>query len=226
MRPKLKDHVGEYEYSIGYRLCHWIRFVCIVVLIISGFYIAYVFQSPEISASPTNFMNAKWRFVHVVFGFLLIAVAIFKTYLFFTDKMSRKELVSVLDCFNIKVIIAQIKYYIFMGDHPKLRGVYNPLQFVSYFFFYMVLFVICLTGLILYAHVYHNGLGGLLYNPMMHFEVLLGGLARVREIHHICMWIIIVFVCIHVYMAVFNSVKGVDGCMDAIISGYKFPKED
>lgn len=44
-----------------------------------------------------------------------------------------------------------------------MKGVYNPLQFVSYLMFYIVAFFIILTGLILYVHVYHEGLGGLLY---------------------------------------------------------------
>ncbi|NHV87685.1 Ni/Fe-hydrogenase, b-type cytochrome subunit, partial [Escherichia coli] len=44
-------------------------------------------------------------------------------------------------------------------------------------------------------------------------------------IHHICTDCIIVFVPIHVYMAVFNAIKGKEGALDAIVSGYKFPKE-
>ena len=54
----------------------------------------------------------------------------------------------------------------------------------------------------------------------------MGGLSEVRMIHHLCMNIIIIFVPIHVYMAVFNAVKGRDGAMDAIVSGYKFKKEE
>ena len=112
-----------------------------------------------------------------------------------------------------------------MGPHPHLRGVYNPLQFASYFFFYVILALICLTGLVLYPHVYHNGLGGAIYEPARYFEELMGGLANVRTIHRICMWIIMIFVPIHVYMAIFNAVKGKNGAMDAIVSGYKFVKE-
>ncbi|MGG7048021.1 MULTISPECIES: Ni/Fe-hydrogenase, b-type cytochrome subunit [unclassified Campylobacter] len=220
------DRISEYEFSIGLRLTHWIRFVAIAILIISGYYISYVFVSPEITSEPTNFMNAKWRAIHQIFGFVLIAATIFKTYLFFFDRLSRKEVVSVYDFFNPKIWIAQIKYYIFIGKHPHLKGVYNPLQFMSYLIFYIVLVLICLTGLVLYVHVYHEGLGGLLYEPMRVVEELMGGLANVRTIHRLCMWFIILFVPIHVYMATFNAVKGKNGAMDAIISGYKFVKDE
>ncbi|ANE32644.1 Ni/Fe-hydrogenase, b-type cytochrome subunit [Campylobacter hyointestinalis] len=219
-------HIAEYEFSIGLRLTHWIRAISIVLLIVSGFYIAYVFVSPVITSEPTNFMNAKWRAVHQIVGFVLIGCFIFKLYLFFFDKKSHIERVSLKDFLSPKVWIDQIKYYMFMGKHPHLVGTYNPLQFVSYLFFYIILFVICLTGLILYVHVYHEGLGGLLYDPMRAVEAWMGGLANVRVVHHISMWIIMIFVLVHVYMAIYNAIKGKNGAMDAIVSGYKFPKED
>ena len=142
------------------------------------------------------------------------------------DKMSRKEFVSIVDFLNPIVWFRQVKFYLFLGKHPHLKGVYNPLQFVAYMFLYIVLFIIILSGLVLYTHVYHEGLGGLLYEPMRELEKLVGGLANVRTIHRICMWVIMIFIPIHVYMAVFNAIKGKDGAMDAIFSGFKFHKEN
>ncbi|PSM51400.1 [Ni-Fe] hydrogenase, cytochrome b subunit [Campylobacter blaseri] len=220
------ERKAEYEFSIGYRATHWIRAITIAVLIVSGLYIAYVFQSANINDEPVLFLQAKWRFVHLVAGFIMIGAIIFKSYLFVFDKLSRRELVSILDFINPKIWIDQIKFYLFIGDHPQLKGVYNPLQFIAYIIFYAVAFLISITGLILYVHVYHNGLGGLLYEPLREIEVAMGGLANVRAIHHICMNIIIFFVCVHVYMAVFNAIKGKNGAIDAIISGYKFPAKD
>ncbi|MBP5778522.1 MAG: Ni/Fe-hydrogenase, b-type cytochrome subunit [Campylobacter sp.] len=216
----------EYEFSIGLRLTHWIRAICIVVLVVTGFYISYVFIAPSVSSEPNLFLQAKWRFVHLVTGFVLIAATIFKSYLFLFDIQSRKELVSIRDFLSPKVWIAQIKYYLFLGEHPHLRGVYNPLQFIAYIGFYLVLFLICLTGLILYVHIYHDGLGGFFYGILRPIEAMFGGLSEVSIIHHICMNIMIVFVPVHVYMVIFNSIKGREGAADAIISGYKFSKEE
>ncbi|MBR2156560.1 MAG: Ni/Fe-hydrogenase, b-type cytochrome subunit, partial [Campylobacter sp.] len=175
----------EYEFSVGLRLTHWIRALCIVVLVITGYYISYVFIAPSVSSEPNLFLQAKWRFVHLVAGFVLIAATIFKLYLFLFDKKSRKELVSIKDFLSPKVWIAQIKYYLFLGEHPHLRGVYNPLQFIAYIGFYFVLFLICLTGMILYVHIYHDGLGGFFYEILRPVEAMLGGLSEVRIIHHI-----------------------------------------
>ena len=216
----------EYEFSIGLRLTHWIRAVCIVVLVVTGYYISYVFIAPSVSSEPNLFLQAKWRFVHLVTGFVLIAATIFKLYLFFFDMQSRKELVSIRDFLSPKVWIAQIKYYLFLGEHPHLRGVYNPLQFIAYVGFYLVLFTICITGMILYVHIYHDGLGGFFYEILRPVEAMFGGLSEVRIIHHICMNIMIIFVPVHVYMVIFNAIKGKEGAMDAIISGYKFARKD
>jgi Ni/Fe-hydrogenase 1 B-type cytochrome subunit len=217
----------EVEYTGWLRWFHWIRFFCIAALTVTGFYLAYVFVAPEVSAEPVLFLNAKMRMWHQILGFVLIGVTIFKVYLFFFDRdpVSKLEMASLKDAVSPRCWIAQIKYYLFLGPHPELKGVYNPLQFATYFAFYIILALLCLTGLILYVHVYHEGLGGLLYEPMRWFEVMFGGLANVREIHHILMWVVLIFVPVHVYMVIFNSIKGKDGALDAIVSGLKFKRK-
>ncbi len=216
----------EFEFSAGLRWTHWLRAIAIFVLTVTGFYLAYVFIAPEASDEPILFLNAKFRMWHQIAGFLLIAVTIYKTYLFLVDKVSFKERVAVMDFLSPKIWFQQIKYYLFMGEHPHLRGVYNPLQFVAYIGLYAMVFVVCITGLVLYVHVYHEGLGGALYDYMRPLEVIMGGLANVREIHHIAMWGILIFVPVHIYMAIFNSIMGKEGSIDSIISGYKFNKQD
>lgn len=168
------------------RLFHWIRAFSIFFLIFSGFYIAYPFLTPEVSATPTNFLYASFRSFHIMVGFLLISVSIFRLYLFFTSK-SKGERISASDLFNAKIWIGQIKNYLFLGEHPHIKGVYNPMQFFAYLTLAILVLVISLTGIILYYNVYHNGLGGILQVMFKWLEVALGGLANVRAIHHINM---------------------------------------
>jgi Ni/Fe-hydrogenase 1 B-type cytochrome subunit len=217
----------ELEFSAGLRWTHWLRAIAIFVLTVTGFYLAYVFIAPEASDEPILFLNAKFRMWHEIAGFLLIAITIYKTYLFCFDGISSKERVSFLDFVSPKVWFQQLKYYLFMGEHPHLRGVYNPLQFVAYVGLYAMIFIISLTGLILYVNCYQGGgIGLFLYDYMRPIEAMMGGLAMVREIHHIVMWGILIFLPIHIYMAIFNSIMGKEGSLDAIFSGYKFLKHD
>jgi len=215
----------EQEFTSLYRWQHWIRAISIVVLTVTGFYIASPFVTPVPNPEPTNFMQALFRSWHEIFGFVLMAVVALKIYLFFFARRYRKEIGSIKDFLSPKVWGGQIGYYLLVSKHPHLRGTYNPLQFVAYVGFYILMILLILTGLILYAHVYHNGFGGMIYDTMMSFEVMLGGLAWVRELHHIAMWGVILFVAVHVYMAIYNAVFGKDGSMDAIFSGMKWHKE-
>jgi len=217
-------HKRVYNFSIGVRVGHWVRAISIFALILTGFYIADPFLAPIKSSEPTNFMYAKARFWHLLFGYLLICATIFKTYLFIFDRKSKIERDSACDFVSPKTWIAQIKYYLFLGKHPHTKGVYNPLQFMAYFALISMIFLISLTGLILYIHVYHDGLGGFLYDILRPVEVMFGGLASVREWHHLLTWGIILFIPVHIYMAVYDSVKGKTGSMDAIFSGYRWRK--
>ena len=214
----MNNRKTSYQFSSGLRWTHWIRAIAIFALTATGFYLAYVFVAPGISDEPVLFLNAKMRMWHLVFGFLLIAATIFKIYLFILDRTSRLERVSFIDFLNPKIWIAQIKYYLFIGKHPKLRGVYNPLQVVAYGSLYFLVILISITGLVLYVHSYHEGLGGFLYDYMRSIEVMMGGLASVREIHHIAMWGILIFVPVHIYMAIFNSIMVKEESMYSIIN--------
>ncbi|NKQ41874.1 MAG: Ni/Fe-hydrogenase, b-type cytochrome subunit [Sulfurovum sp.] len=226
------DHVAgeqdieqEMEFSANYRWQHWVRAVSIVVLTVTGFYIAEPFVAPISDGTPTNFMQAIFRSVHIVFGFLLTAVIIGKSYLFVFGRKHKMERDALKDIINPKIWIQQIGYYLLICKHPKLSGVYNPLQFMAYVGFYIMIFVLIITGFILYANVYHEGFGGLIYEPMRYLEEMMGGLAIVRQVHHITTWGVILFVFGHVYMAVYNAVFGKEGAMDAIFSGMKWHKK-
>jgi Ni/Fe-hydrogenase 1 B-type cytochrome subunit len=216
----------EEEFTPSYRWQHWIRAISIVVLTVTGFYIAEPFLAATPNPEPTTFTNALFRSWHEIFGFLLIGAVLFKTYLFIFGRQYRKEIGSIRDFLSPKVWGQQIGYYLLISKHPHLRGTYNPLQFVAYLTFYALIFVLIITGLILYVHSYHYGLGGFLYDSMTAVEVWIGGLANARTFHHIAMWGVILFVTVHVYMAIYNAVFGKDGSMDAIFSGLKWHKKD
>lgn len=219
----IKKH---YEFSLWLRLTHWVRVLAIIILTFTGFYIAVPFIASNLNqGEPNNYLYALMRSWHIIFGFVLICVTLGKFYLFIFDKQSRVERVSFWDFINPIVWFKQIKYYMLIGKHAHLKGAYNPLQFMAYTGIYGAIIMICITGLILHIHVYHEGLGGFLYSILSPLEVMLGGLAWVRELHHICMWIFIIFLPIHIYLAIFNSVYGKSGAMDSIISGYKWEEE-
>jgi len=230
MREKFLVDKGEYdggiELSAGYRWSHWIRAISIFALIFTGFYIADPFITfANVSAEPTRFLHAQIREWHILFGFAMIGAVIYKLFLTFLTKEGRAERASFHDALNLKLAIDQVGYYLLINKHPHKKGIYNPLQFWAYVGLYVFFIGIIVTGLALYAEVYHQGLGGALYGFAKSIESMFGGLANVRYWHHLFMWGIIIVVFIHIYMAVYNAVFGKNGSMDAIFSGMKYEKE-
>jgi Ni/Fe-hydrogenase 1 B-type cytochrome subunit len=242
---KKELHMHE-EFSGLTRIFHWLRALCIFTLIATGFYIAYPFimSNPDttqatlqgsiqgqvvieqsMGAVSTSYLQGYIRSVHLIMGFVLIAISFFRIYLFFFDKKSLPERISLNQALQPKIWIAQIKTYMFIGNHPHIDGTYNPIQFVTYLCLGILVFLISLTGVVLYYNVYNNGLGAILEFCFKWVEVLCGGLSSVRNLHHIFTWAIIIFIPVHIYFAVWNSIKYPNGGVDAIVSGIRYTDE-
>ena len=204
------------------RFLHWVRAIMIVLLVASGFYIAYPFLQPDASSEPVGFLQAYSRALHCIAGFALICASLFRVYLFFFAKSSKRERLSIVQLFNPMVWIKTVGAYIFITQHPHIKGAYNPLQFCTYFALGLLTLVICLTGVSLYSHVYHGGLGYVIREAFTWVEVVFGGLANVRAAHHIATWAFIIFVPVHIYLVIWNSVRYPNGGADTMISGIRY----
>ena len=221
----MNTHSAPYErvhiFSAAIRIFHWLRALAILILVITGFYIAWPFL---VAPDSSDVLVQGWiRFAHLVFGFVLCAITLVRAYLFFFGK-SNIERRSIKDVISPKSWITQLKSYLWMG-HLNKAGVYGPLQFVTYFAVTLVAVVICITGLALYANVYHEGLGGMLWGMAAWVTSAFGGLAEVRIWHHYLTWVFVIFVVIHVYMAVWTGIRFKHNSVDSIVSGYDYHKE-
>ncbi|MGL4473987.1 MAG: Ni/Fe-hydrogenase, b-type cytochrome subunit [Shewanella sp.] len=211
-------YVRQHIFSGAIRAFHWLRALAIVALVITGFYIAWPFLAMP---SSSDVLVQGWiRVVHLICGFVLVAITVARAYLFFFSK-SDIERRSFKDVISAKRWIGQLKSYLWMGHEPH-TGVYGPLQFVVYLGITLAAVFMCVTGLVLYANVYHEGLGGALWTPAMWVTQLMGGLAEVRVWHHYITWAFIIFVVIHVYMAVWMGIRFKHNSVDSIVSGYDY----
>jgi len=214
----ISDH-PDFVYSSSNRILHWIRALVITGLIITGFYIADPFLSS--AGSTDKLLFGEWAMWHFILGFVLISSGLLRIYLFFFGKDSDGELRSLRDVFSIKSWISQLKSYFFIGELRK-KGFYGPLQFITYTAIMVLVIVASITGLVLYVQVYHQGIGGLLYEPMRAIEAWMGGLATVRYIHHITMWGYLIFIPIHIYLVVWSAIRFKHSALDVMFTGYDY----
>ncbi|MBW8184928.1 Ni/Fe-hydrogenase, b-type cytochrome subunit [Shewanella nanhaiensis] len=214
-------HTRTLIFSPAIRIFHWFRALSILILVITGFYISWPFLvAPE---SNDVQVQSYIRFAHLVFGFLLTAVTLVRFYLFFFGK-SDIERRSIQDVLSVKSWLVQLRSYLWSG-HLHKAGVYGPLQFVTYAAISFAALFICITGLVLYANVYHLGMGGMMWEPAAWITAQMGGLAEVRIWHHYLTWVFIIFTVIHVYMAVWSGIRFKHNSVDSIVSGYDYHKK-
>jgi Ni/Fe-hydrogenase 1 B-type cytochrome subunit len=211
------------EWSLAIRLNHWAMALSIFVLIVTGFYIATPFTIWQ-GETVDKFFMGNVRFVHLLFGVMLVFLFIWRVYLAFFSRF-HADWKDFLAFTNIKNFIHQIKFYLLITkEGPEYKTLYGPLQSLAYLGLLFMVLVICITGLILMGAGYHAGFSWVIYTILRPLENLLGGLATVRYIHHIFTWFFVLFIVVHIYMAFWYDYVLKKGTVSSMISGNIFKK--
>lgn len=166
------------DHPLFARISHYINLVNFLVLIVTGFLIHFPF-----SGTPMNWV----RNLHFIFMYFLLINGVVRFYYSFFGKYKDYDSF-LLTKQDLKAYWPQIKYYLFIGDHPK-TGKYNPLQKTAYITLPILAVFQAITGFILYLP---EKLGGLVS--------AFGGLAAVRGVHYLTMWVFIAIIAAHLYL--------------------------
>ncbi len=205
------------DWSLGYILDHWVRVVAIGVLIFTGIYI----HTPFIAGGPDSTIMASMRFFHFLAAYALILGLLIRIYMAFKSTFDADwRDFSVTE--NLKNVPDILSYYLFIkGSHKDYRK-YNPLQALAYLFTALAIIFTILTG----GALYHGKLFGILSCPgsFRWVSAILGGESYTRIWHILAMWYFIIFVLIHMYLAISISVINKDRTFTSIFTGYKLKK--
>jgi Ni/Fe-hydrogenase 1 B-type cytochrome subunit len=209
------------EWSAAIRWNHWLMAFSIVVLIVTGFYIADPFTLTEGETVDKMFMGDV-RFWHILFGVIVCFLLVWRLYLAFFSRF-HADWKDFLAWTNWKNGIKQVRFYLLVSkEPPEHTHLYGPLQSLAYAGLLGMVFLLVLTGLILMGAGYGAGLTAFVYKFVRPFGNMMGGLATVRWIHHILMWGVILFLPVHIYMAFWYDVIFKEGTVSSMISGTVF----
>ena len=173
------------DYPLMRRISHWVNLINFLMLGITG----YLIHAP-FTGMPMNLV----RNLHFFFMFFLIINGVVRLYYaFFGQKKDYKDFIYTKE--DLKNFIPQVKYYLFLGKHPK-TGKYNPLQKLAYLSLPVITVVQAITGLILYKPLQFGG-----------WAEAFGGLATVRGVHYMLMWVFFAIILVHVYLVFTESRK-------------------
>jgi len=211
------------EWSVPIRINHWAMALSIFILIVTGLYIASPFMITK-GETVNKFFMGNTRYIHILFGVILLFLFIWRIYMAFFSRF-HADWKDFLAFTNIKNFIHQVKFYLlFTKEGPDYKTLYGPLQSLAYLGLLFMVFVICITGLILMGAGYHAGFTAVCYAVLRPVENLVGGLARIRYIHHIFTWFFILFIVVHIYMAFWYDAVLKKGTVSSMISGNIFKK--
>jgi Ni/Fe-hydrogenase b-type cytochrome subunit len=203
---------------------HWIAAACIVVLVVTGFYIGKPYFYTSGSASD-QFLMGRFRFAHFTAAGVLVATGILRAYwLFAGNKFERwKALFPIRKGDWVNMFkVARAYLFIRQEEAPQYLG-HNPLQQMSYTGIYVLATIQVATGFYLFGLANPSGF---FFATFGWVGSLAGGAQIVRFVHHMVTWLWLMFIPIHVYLAVRSDVLHRESTISSIISGNRTVRAD
>ena len=206
-------------WSAWLRFLHWSWALLILILIATGFEIETMYLSAGLTRSQPGFFFGYVRLVHYISGWLL-AIAILARLVDALWTRNRFEdwrsLIPVRSWQDFKNVFLEIRNYILLRtDEGKKYLGHDPLQQFSFTAVYLVIIAAIISGFSLYGlYEPRNWFFSWFEWPIRHF-----GANGVRLFHVTMMWLIIVFVPLHVYLVIRADGYAREGSLSSMLSG-------
>ncbi len=222
--PPRGDYKWVYLWQWPIRAMHWAAAGSIVVLVVTGFYIGAPYFMTGGEATP-RFAMGWMRFLHFLAAAVFVTTGIVRAYwLFAGNRFERWRALFPVRPRDWVNLYRMVKFYLMIHPEraPRYLG-HNPLQQLSYTAIYVVAIVMVLTGFALYGQANPDGLIRALFGWVI---PLLGGNQAVRFVHHALTWAFLIFIPIHVYLAIRADKVEETGTISSIVSGGRFVPAD
>jgi Ni/Fe-hydrogenase 1 B-type cytochrome subunit len=204
------------EWNKAYIADHWVRVVAMFMLIFTGVFI----HTPFLNGGPDSSIMATMRFLHFVAAYTFIIGLVIRVYMAFNSRFDAdwRDFGIMRNLVNVPDILM---WYLFLKkEHKKYRR-YNPMQAYAYLGVAVLMILAAISGFA----IYHGKIFLLIQapGPFAWLNHLVGGESYMRLIHIGIMWCFIVFMVIHVYLCIMNSLVKGDESFTSIFTGYKLP---
>jgi len=225
MKSRKKDLREVYVWELPVRFFHWLNALCIVLLCVTGFLIAY--PPGLMSQVEANF--SYWfgtvRFIHFVAAFVFVFNFIFRIYWAIVgNKYATWDNYIPFRGSQWKNFFQVIKTDVLMIDNEPERVIgHNTVATVSYLVLFLAFLLQSITGFGLYAQMSTSSVFHTLFAWIV---PMLGSEMNARIVHHLLMWLFILFAIIHIYIVIYHDYIARHSYVSAIIGGWKIIHED
>jgi len=218
-----------YVFSPGLRIWHWINFLAIVVLFITGLYIGNPFFSGPHGVEATyayseGLTMGLIRKVHFIAGYILLAGFLFRVLIAVFSKRDRMLVPKFWKRYyweSLKDVT--LKYTFLKKDSEGKEYIRNACARTAYPLVYLAILFMIMTGFAMYGRSNPGGFWDFLLGWVID---LLGGEFSVHVWHHWVAWLIVVAAVLHVYFVIREEIVRKNGELSSMISGYKYFSKD
>lgn len=215
-----------YVYELPVRLWHWITAPAIIVLAATGFLIADPLW-PQIDGAPSaHYLMGDIRVVHFTAGYILAIGFAGRLYWAVVGNKYAREifLPRLWSAAWWRSLFKTVRWYLFLERDSGRKIGHNPLAQLAMFLMFVlgVLFQIT-TGFALYG----EGAGGWSQALFTSWVIpLFGGSEEVHTWHHLGMWYLLLYVIVHVYIAIREDIMSRQTMISTMVNGWRFFKDD
>lgn len=218
LRPALgasrHSRVKVYVWQLPVRVTHWVTAGAIVLLSVTGLYIADPFL-----IAPGAPIFTVIRQVHIVTALVFLVSGLVRTWMLLRgNRFARWSAFIPTTRLQATELLRQAFFYAYVRKEiPKVLG-HNQLAAAAYVFLFGLLLVETVTGFAL------DGLlgtepGATLFAWLRTFV----DPQTIRLVHHLAMWLILAIALFHVYSCFLVDNLERSGIVSSIVNGFKYP---
>eukprot|EP01037_Dinobryon_pediforme_P019882 gene19882-20386_t len=214
-----------YVYEAPVRLWHWVNAFAIFTLMFTGYFIASPFPSQPGEAS-AHFLMGYIRFAHFAAAMIFTVAFIGRIYWALIGNHHARQLF-ILPVWSPRwwlEVFIELQWYLFLRREPRKYVGHNPLAQLAMFVSVVLgsLFMIC-TGMALYGEgsqqdsIFAKAFGWVI--------PLFGQSQDVHTYHHLGMYLFVLFVMVHIYVAIREDIMSRQSIVSTMISGVRTFKD-
>ena len=222
--PQAQEAIYVYEMPV--RIWHWVNATAIIVLMVTGYLIAKPLPTMPGEASD-HFLMGYIRFTHFAAAYIFAIGFLARLYWawwgnhharqLFTLPILRKNLWSEA--------LFELRWYLFLEPEPRKYAGHNPLaQMVMFTVLVFNTIFMIVTGFALYSE--GEGKGGWADTLFGWVIPMMGQSQDVHTWHHLGMWVMVLFMMTHIYVAIREDIMSRQSLISTMISGWRMFKDN
>lgn len=222
-------HLADvYVWEFPVRFTHWVNVVCLFVLAFTGYYIGHPYIHHVHPLFYGVVLKEQWvmgwmRLIHFGAAYVFFMMVVLRVYWAFAgNKYARWNAMVPVTKKQWRDVWGGLKFYLLLAPKPPAAVGHSALAGIAYTVLFLGYFVSIVTGFALLAqsHV------GFFWKPAGGWMLPIFGAQKIRLVHHLMMWFLIVFPMAHLYIGWLTDLVEENCVMSSIFSGHKTCHEE